>query len=210
MKDIKKFMGLILVSLAIIFGVLVMVDQYKLFESLGSLSFASRPEIGTSITVILYLLTNVLLLVVPIVNLLLLIFNKREPYKAIVKCAIVIVAKFLFIIFIDIIVLMIVGVSGEAWSEYLFGGNSLAIVRVLIFGAGLLLVELSGMKSLEGKMARAVLITVGAGLTIFGLIFYYAKGTEMNALQILGLISAIACLGGLVVYSFLPQTREYK
>lgn len=209
MKDIKKFMGLILVSLAIIFGVLVMVDQYQLFKALGDLSFENRYAAGSSVTVILYLLTNVLLLVVPIINLFLLIFNKREPYKAIVKCAIVIIAKFLFIIFADIIVLLIIGVPGEAWKNYLFGGDSLAFVRILIFGAGLLCVELSGMKSLEGKMARAVLITVGAGLTIFGLIFYYAKGTEMNALQVLGLVSAIACLGGLVVYSFLPQTREY-
>ena len=210
MKNIKKLMGVVLTSLAIVFGVFVMIDQYQLFKALGDLSFADRVNAGASITVILYLVTNVLLLVIPIVNLFLVIFDKRPPYKAIVKCALIIVAKFLFIIFIDVIVMLIVGVPGETWNQYFFGSQSLGIVRVLVFGVGLLLIDISGSKAYEGKMARAILVTIGAGLTVFGLIFYYAKGTEMNALQVLGLISAIACLGGLIVYSFLPQTREYQ
>lgn len=209
MKDLKKIMGVVLTSLAIVFGIFVMIDEYRLFQALGDLSFANRYLAGSSVTVILYLLINVLLLVVPIINLFLVIFDKRLPYKAIVNCAVVIVAKFLFVIFADVIFMLIVGSSGEAWKEYFFG-QGLGIVRVLVFGVGLFFVELSGSKSFEGKITRAILITIGAGLTVFGLIFYYAKGTEMNALQVLGLISALACFGGLVVYSFLPQTREYK
>ena len=184
MKEIKKVMGVVLTSLAIVFGIFVMIDQYQLFKALGDLSFADRVNAGASITVILYLLTNVLLLVIPIVNLFLVIFDKRPPYKAIVKCALIIVAKFLFIIFIDVIVMLIVGVPGEAWNQYFFGSESLGIVRVLVFGVGLLLIDISGSKAYEGKMARAVLVTIGAGLTVFGLIFYYAKGTERNAVQV--------------------------
>lgn len=32
----------------------------------------------------------------------------------------------------------------------------------------------------------------------------------MSTLGVFGLIAAIIALGGAIVYSFLPQTREYK
>ena len=208
MKDLKKIMALVIIGLVIVFGVLVMVQE-KVFSSLGDLSFADRFSAGLSILYILNLIIDICLVAVPVMYLFFVIFDKQTPYKAMVKCALAVVSKFLFAIFLYMLLMIVWGADGEAWMSYLFK-DELAIIPLCIFLAGFIFILASGRKSLEGTIGRAIAVTIGTGLTLVGLFLYYVKGTDLGGLQVFGLVVIVLALAGLIVYSFLPQTREYK
>ena len=210
MKNIKKLMGICICAVTLVFGILVLVEERDYFRLLGSLSFADRVSIGGSILVIAYLVIDVLLILYPFVNLLLVAFDKRSggPYKAIANCALIICAKYLFGLLVIVVVKIIGGDDWTSWKEFLFK-PTMAIVPFAIFIGGYIFIMLSSIKSLEGTLRRAVFITIGAGATIFGVIFYKAF-EGMSTLGIFGLIAGVVALAGAIVYSFLPQTREYK
>lgn len=210
MKNIKKIMGICICAVTLVFGILVLVEEIDYFKLLGSLSFADRASIGGSILVIAYLVIDVLLILYPLVNLFLVAFDKRSggPYKAIANCALIICAKYLFGLLVIVVVKIISGDNWASWKEFLFK-PTMAIVPFAIFIGGYIFIMLSSIKSLEGTLRRAVFITIGAGATIFGVIFYKAF-EGMSTLGIFGLIAGVVALGGAIVYSFLPQTREYK
>ena len=210
MKDLKKVLAISLCVLTLVFGILVMVEERNVFRELANLSFVNRFAAGMSVLIICYLVINVLLILYPLVNLFLVAFNKKngQPYKAITSCALIIAAKYLFILFAMMLYMLIAGAPWESWKDFLFG-EQMAIVPICIFLGGYIFIKLSSMKHLEGTFQRALFITIGAGATIFGIIFYKAfKG--MNTLGVFGLIVGILCLSGAILYSFLPQTREYS
>lgn len=210
MKDLKKVLAISLCVLTLVFGILVMVEERNVFSELANLSFANRFAAGMSVLIICYLVINVLLILYPLINLFLVAFNKKngQPYKAITSCALIIAAKYLFILFAMMLYMLIAGAPWESWKDFLFG-EQMAIVPICIFLGGYIFIRLSSMKHLEGTFQRALFITIGAGATIFGIIFYKAfKG--MNTLGVFGLIVGILCLSGAILYSFLPQTREYS
>ena len=210
MKDLKKVLAICLCGLTLLFGVLVLVEEIDYFKALANLSFENRYLAGYSILVISYLVIDILLIVYPLVNLFLVAFDKKPggPYKAITSCALIICAKYLFILFAIIFSMIIMGEPWESWKAFLFSDN-MAIIPLCVFFGGYLFIMLSSGKKLEGTFTRALFITIGAGATIFGIIFYKAF-QGMNTLGVFGLIVAILCLGGAIVYSFLPQTREYS
>ena len=210
MKDLKKIMAIVIIGLTILLGVLLMVNE-KVFSSLGEISFADRGAAGYSILILLNLLIDLCLVAVPTINLFFVIFDKKRPYNAMIQCALAVVSKFLFGIFIYMLMMIVWGAPGEYWVSYLFKDN-LAIIPLCVFLAGFIFILASGRKSLEGTFARALSVTIGVGLTAFGLIFYYVAdaSASMSALGVFAVVVAFLALGGLVVYSFLPQTREYK
>lgn len=212
MKNIKKIMGICICLVTIAFGILVLVDDIKLgrYSVLTSLSFANRYDAAGSVLVIAYLVIDALLILYPLINLFLVAFDKRSggPYKAIANCALIICAKYLFILLVIIVSYIISGSNWEDWKAFLFK-PFMAIVPIAIFIGGYIFIMLSSIKSLEGTLRRAVFITIGAGATIFGVIFYKAF-EGMSTLGIFGLIAGVVALAGAIVYSFLPQTREYS
>lgn len=210
MKDLKKVLAFSLCVLTLVFGILVMVEERDNFKALANLSFENRYLAGYSVLVISYLVIDILLIVYPLVHLFLVSFDKKSggPYKAITSCALIIAAKYLFILFAMMVYMLIVGAPWESWKDFLFG-EQMAIVPICIFLGGYIFIKLSSMKHLEGTFQRALFITIGAGATIFGIIFYKAF-QGMNTLGVFGLIVGILCLSGAILYSFLPQTREYS
>ena len=210
MKNIKKIMGICICAVTLVFGILVLVEERNYFRLLGSLSFADRTSIGGSILVIAYLVINVMLVLIPFINLFLVAFDKKSggPYKAITSCALIICAKYLFMLIVIVVTMLIAGENWETWKAFLFK-PTMAIVPFAIFIGGYIFILLSSIKSLEGTLRRAVFITIGAGATIFGVIFYKAF-EGMSTLGVFGLIAGVVALAGAIVYSFLPQTREYK
>lgn len=212
MKNIKKIMGICICLVTIAFGILVLVEDIKLgrYSVLANLSFANREVAAGSVLAIAYLVIDALLILYPLINLFLVAFDKRSggPYKAIANCALIICAKYLFILLVMIVSFIISGSSWQDWKAFLFK-PTMAIVPLAIFIGGYIFIMLSSIKSLEGTIRRAVFITIGAGATIFGVIFYRAF-EGMSTLGIFGLIAGVVALAGAIVYSFLPQTREYK
>ena len=210
MKDLKKVMAICICAITLVFGIFVLVEEIDYFKMLGNLSFSDKYSASYSILVIMYLVINVMLILYPLINMLLVIFDKKVggPYKAITSCALIIGAKYLFSLFAIILSMIIAGYPWESWKAFLFSPN-MAIVPLLVFFGGYLFVLLSSGKNLEGTFTRALFITIGAGATIFGIIFYKAFN-GMSTLGVFGLIAAIIALAGAIVYSFLPQTREYK
>ncbi len=212
MKNIKKIMGICICLVTLAFGILVLVDDIRLgtYSVLTNLSFANREAAAGSVLAIAYLVIDALLILYPLINLFLVAFDKRSggPYKAIANCALIICAKYLFILLVIIVSYIISGSSWQDWKAFLFK-PTMAIVPLAIFIGGYIFILLSSIKSLEGTLRRAVFITIGAGATIFGVIFYKAF-EGMSTLGIFGLIAGVIALAGAIVYSFLPQTREYK
>lgn len=212
MKNIKKLMGICICAVTIAFGILVLVEDIKngAYSVLTNLSFANRYDAAGSVLAIAYLVIDALLILYPLINLFLVAFDKRSggPYKAIANCALIICAKYLFILLVIIVSYIISGSNWEDWKAFLFK-PTMAIVPLAIFIGGYIFIMLSSIKSLEGTLRRAVFITIGAGATIFGVIFYKAF-EGMSTLGIFGLIAGVVALAGAIVYSFLPQTREYK
>lgn len=212
MKNIKKIMGICICLVTLAFGILVLVDDIRLgtYSVLTNLSFANREAAAGSVLAIAYLVIDALLILYPLINLFLVAFDKRSggPYKAIANCALIICAKYLFILLVMIVSFIISGSTWQDWKAFLFK-PTMAIVPLAIFIGGYIFILLSSIKSLEGTLRRAVFITIGAGATIFGVIFYKAF-EGMSTLGIFGLIAGVVALAGAIVYSFLPQTREYK
>lgn len=212
MKNIKKIMGICICLVTIAFGILVLVEDIKngTYSVLTNLSFANREAAAGSVLAIAYLVIDALLILYPLINLFLVAFDKRSggPYKAIANCALIICAKYLFILLVMIVSFIISGSTWQDWKAFLFK-PTMAIVPLAIFIGGYIFILLSSIKSLEGTLRRAVFITIGAGATIFGVIFYKAF-EGMSTLGIFGLIAGVVALAGAIVYSFLPQTREYK
>lgn len=212
MKNIKKIMGICICLVTLAFGILVLVEDIKngTYTVLTNLSFANREAAAGSVLAIAYLVIDALLILYPLINLFLVAFDKRSggPYKAIANCALIICAKYLFILLVMIVSFIISGSSWQDWKAFLFK-PTMAIVPLAIFIGGYIFILLSSIKSLEGTLRRAVFITIGAGATIFGVIFYKAF-EGMSTLGIFGLIAGVVALAGAIVYSFLPQTREYK
>lgn len=212
MKNIKKLMGICICLVTLAFGILVLVDDIRLgtYSVLTNLSFANREAAAGSVLAIAYLVIDALLILCPLINLFLVAFDKRSggPYKAIANCALIICAKYLFILLVMIVSFIISGSTWQDWKAFLFK-PTMAIVPLAIFIGGYIFILLSSIKSLEGTLRRAVFITIGAGATIFGVIFYKAF-EGMSTLGIFGLIAGVVALAGAIVYSFLPQTREYK
>lgn len=208
MKNLKKIMALVIIGLVIVFGALVMAQE-KVFSNLGEISFADRFTIGMSILYLLNLVIDICLIVIPVINLFFVIFDKKPPYSSMVNCALIVVSKYLFSIFIWMLMMIVWGADGEYWVSYLFKDN-MAIIPLGVFLVGFIFILASGKKSLEGTMGRAIAVSIGSGLTVFGLIFYFVKDAELDKLAIFGLVVIAIALLGLIVYSFLPQTREYK
>lgn len=212
MKNIKKIMGLCICAVTLVFGILVLVEDIKngTYSVLTNLSFANREAAAGSVLAIAYLVIDALLILYPLINLFLVAFDKRSggPYKAIANCALIICAKYLFILLVMIVSFIISGSTWQDWKAFLFK-PTMAVVPLAIFIGGYIFILLSSIKSLEGTIRRAVFITIGAGATIFGVIFYKAF-EGMSTLGIFGLIAGVVALAGAIVYSFLPQTREYK
>ena len=212
MKNIKKIMGICICAVTLVFGILVLVEDIKngTYSVLTNLSFANREAAAGSVLAIAYLVIDALLILYPLINLFLVAFDKRSggPYKAIANCALIICAKYLFILLVMIVSFIISGSTWQDWKAFLFK-PTMAVVPLAIFIGGYIFILLSSIKSLEGTIRRAVFITIGAGATIFGVIFYKAF-EGMSTLGIFGLIAGVVALAGAIVYSFLPQTREYK
>lgn len=147
MKDLKKLMAICICAMTLVFGVLVIVEEMDMFKLLGSLSFADRASAGASVLVIAYLVINVMLVLYPLINMLLVIFDKKVggPYRAITSCALIIVAKYLFILFAIIVSMIIAGDSWESWKAFLFN-PTMAIIPIVIFLGGYIFVLLSSIK----------------------------------------------------------------
>lgn len=210
MKNLKKVMGICICAITLVFGILVLIDEIDFFKALGNLSFADRASAGASILVIAYLVINVMLILYPLINLFLVAFDKKVggPYKAITSCALIICAKYLFGLLVIVVAKIIAGDNWDSWKAFLFDPQ-MAIIPFAIFIGGYIFIMLSSGKNLEGTFRRALFITIGAGATIFGVIFYKAF-QGMSTLGVFGLVAGVIALGGAIVYSFLPQTREYK
>ena len=145
--------------------------------------------------------------------------SKLDPFKAIVDSALVVLAKFLLTIFALMLLMAVWKAPGDVWKDYFFGKDSLAIIPAIVFVLAFAFLMIAKFSNFEGTLIRAVLATIGAGLAIFGLVFYFIlgkggmalgeMGKDPDWLTIFGVVVGIACFGGIVVYSFLPQTREF-
>lgn len=219
MKNFKQLFAIIFAAAVVVFGILVTIDERELFSAMSQLSFEGWPAAKITIAWILLIGVDISLIALPALGFVLVLLGKYDPFKCIVNCAIVMLCKFLVSIIAALLILSAVFGDYINWSEVFFGKDSLLIIPTLVFGAAILLVMFAKFSNFEGTVARAVLATIGSGLAIFGLVYYFgigggtdgiiSGGSDASWLGIMGLIIGIACFGGIVVYSFLPQTREF-
>ena len=219
MKSLKQLFAVIFTLAVVAFGIIVMIDERDTISQLGQLKFDEQ-NWKISLFVLIIFLVDVMLIALPAIGFVLVLTGNFDPFKAIVDSAIVTLAYFLLRIFIGIIILGILDAPAESWKLYFFDSESLAIIPLIVFAASLAFLMIAKSSNYEGTLVRAVLATVGAGLAVFGLVFYFICGGAKNILgdmgkdpdwvTIVGLVIGIACFGGIVVYSYLPQTREFK
>ena len=219
MKSFKQLFAVIFTLAVVAFGVIVMIDERDAFGQLSQLKFDEQTW-RVSLFVLIILAVDIMLIVLPSIGFVLVLTGKYDPFKAIVDSAIVTLSYFLLRIFVGIILLGLLEAPAEIWRSYFFDKDSLAIIPLIVFAASLAALIVAKSSNFEGTLTRAVLATVGAGLAIFGLVFYFVCGAAKNILgdmgkdpdwvTVVGLVIGIACFGGIVAYSFLPQTREFK
>lgn len=219
MKSFKQLFAIIFAVATVVFGILVMIGDRDVFESLKLVSEQDDFSRGIGILAIIVLTVDVLLIALPFFGLILVALGKFDPFKAITDCALVVLGKFLISIFAFMLLMMVWKAPAETWKAYLFDKDSLAIIPLLVFFFAFVFVMIAKASNLQGTLARTVFTCLGSGLAIFGLIFYYVLGngsaligsnTNPDALDIFGLVLGIGCFAGLVAYCFLPQTRESK
>ena len=219
MKGFKQIFAVIFAVATVVFGVLVMIGDRDVFESLKLVSAQDDLERGIGILAIIVLSVDVLLIALPFFGLVLVALGKFDPFKAITDCALVVLGKFLISIFAFMLLMSVWKAPAETWNAYLFGKDSLAIIPLLVFFFAFVFVMIAKASNLQGTIARTIFACLGSGLAVFGLIFYYVLGNgsaligsnpNPDALDIFGLVLGIACYAGLVVYCFLPQAKESK
>lgn len=222
MKSFKQLFAIIFTLAVVTFGVLVVIEEKDLFSGMSQLSFDGWAAAKVTIIWILLVLADVSLIALPALGFVLVLTGKYDPFKAIVNCAIVMLIKFVISVVCSLVLISAFQDYGVVidWKEVFFGKESMLIIPLSVFALALVTVTLSKFSNFEGSLVRAVLATVGSGLAIFGLVYYFGIGAgsggilspenKSNWLDIMGLIIGIACFGGIVAYSFLPQTREFK
>ena len=218
MKNFKQIFAIVFTLAVVAFGIIVMIDGRDGLAQLGQLKFDAE-NWKLSMFVLIIFFVDVMLIALPAIAFVLVLTNKLDPFKAIVDCAIVTLAYFLLRIFVGIILLGVLEAPAEVWKEYFFGKDSLAIIPSIVFIAALAFLFIGKASDYEGTLVRAVLSSIGAALATFGLVFYFILGGAKNILgdmgknpdwiTITGLVIGIACFAGIIVYSFLPQTREF-
>ena len=219
MKNFKKLFAIIFTVAVVVFGVLVMINERDIFQAFDGLNWKDEFERGIGILAIIVLTVDILLIALPTIAFILVLTDKFDPFKAIVDSALVVLAKFLITIFAWMLLMIVWKAPADVWKAYFFDKDSLAIIPLIVFFAAFLFLMIAKVSNFEGTLTRAVLATIGAGLAVFGLVFYFICGTNTSIgsmgkdpdfLTIFGLIVGIACFAGIVVYSYLPQTREFK
>lgn len=207
----RKLYAAIFVIAALTFGVLITIAEKNLFNQVQHLKFDNLDNIRNSLMAIVYLSLNIIMIVVPSVYLIQLFLsaNKNSAYKAIFKSANAVLAKFIIAIFSALVILIVIGAPAQYYKDYFFGEESMMIVPAIIFVGSAITLSLASMRIVgSSQTLRAILTTIGSGLAITGLCVYYGFQNIQNNLIIFGLIVAISCYAGLVVYCFLPQSRE--
>ena len=216
MKGFKQLFAIIFVLAVVTFGVLVTIDERELFAGLNQLGFKTWDDAKISLLYLMLIVVDILLIALPTIGFFLVLSGKYDPFKAIANCALIVLAKFLVSIIVIILVFVASGYQVD-WNQLFFGQDSMLIIPTLVFGFAFIFVMVAKSSNFEGKLARAVLATIGSGLAIFGLCYYFIGGGTSGFLgggnaswfSIMGLVVGIACFGGLVLYSFLPQTRDF-
>lgn len=216
MKGFKQLFAIIFVLAVVTFGVLVTIDERELFAGLNQLGFKTWDAAKISLLYLMLIVVDVLLIALPTIGFFLILSGKYDPFKAIANCALIVLAKFLVSIIVIILVFVASGYQID-WNQLFFGKDSMLIIPTVVFGLAIILVGIAKSSNYEGKVARAILTTIGSGLAIFGLCYYFIGGGtsgflgggDANWLSIMGLVVGISCFGGLILYSFLPQTREF-
>ena len=219
MKNFKKIFAIIFTVAVVVFGVLVMINERDIFQSLKEVNWNDELERGIGILAIIIIVVDVFLIALPAIAFILVLTDKLDPFKAIVDSALVVLAKFLLTIFAFMLLMMVWKAPADVWKEYFFAKDSLAIIPLIVFFAAIVFLMVGKFSNFEGTLVRAVLSSIGAGLAIFGLVFYFilgkggmaigGMGKDPDWLTIMGLVVGIACFGGVIAYSFLPQTREF-
>lgn len=222
MKNFKQLFAIIFTLVVVTFGVLVVIEEKDLFSSMSQLSFDGWAAAKITIIWILLVLADVSLIALPALGFVLVLTGKYDPYKAIVNCAIVMLIKFVISVVVSLVLISAFQDIGLVvdWKEVFFGKESMLFIPLLVFALALITVTISKFSNFEGSLVRAVLATIGSGLAIFGLVYYFGVGagsggilnsdSQSSWLDIMGLIIGIACFGGVVAYSYLPQTRDFK
>ena len=220
MKNFKQLFAVIFTLAVIVFAVLVLINEWSIIENLKNISFASWDEAKISLIYILFVVVDIALIALPTIGFFLVLTGKYDPFKAIVNSALVVLSKFLITIVVVLLLFAAMGMPVEYWNELFLGKDSLLIIPTLVFGFAFITLLVAKSSNYEGTLARAVLSTIGSGLAIFGLVFYFIKGgvssvvsgstIDSTALTIVGLVVGISCFAGIVLYSVLPQTREFK
>ena len=218
MKNFKKIFAVIFTLAVVAFGIIVMIDERDMFAQLKELKF-DETNWKVSLMYLIILFVDIMLIALPAIAFVLVMTDKFDPFKAIVDCALVTLAYFLLRIFVGVIILAILNATPENWKEYFFGSDSLAIIPLIVFVGAFAFLMIAKFSNFEGTITRAILGTIGAALAIFGLVFYFILGGAKNILgdmgkdpdwiTITGLVIGISCFAGIIVYSFLPQTREF-
>lgn len=219
MKNFKKLFAMVFTAAVVVFGVLIMIDERDFVSSVftGQLSFADETETGISILAIIILVIDILLIALPTLGFFLSLAGVMEPYKAIVAASLVVLSKFLITIFAFMLLMIVWQAPADVWTAYLFATDSLVIIPLVVFFISFLFLIVSTAKRWDGTLIRGTLATIGAGLAIFGLVFYFIfNGSDAligisstpDFLTIFGLVVGIACFSGVIIYSYLPKTRE--
>ena len=205
-KDFKKLYAAIFAIAAIIFGVLVSINERDLFD-FTVLKFGDKFERADSIARILWVILDVCIIVVPLVELfLVLTVQNHSPFRVIRKSAEVVLLKYVAYIFIMLIYFVLLGAEWEYYENYLFKDDPM-IVPLLIFIGSSIALFLAEKTFKNNLQVRIISTIAGSALAIIGLIVYFGLD-GYNTLVTFGLILAIVCYGGLVAYFFLPQTKE--
>ena len=220
MKNFKKLFAIVFVLVTIVFGVLVMINDRDTFPYIKYIADADELVRGTGILALIILVVDILLIVLPVFGFVLVLLDKFDPFKAIVDSALVVLLYFLIRIFAFMLLMMVWQAPADVWREYFFNKESLAIIPLVVFFTAIVLLMIAKASNFEGTLLRAILATIGSALAVFGLVFYFilgdgssvvlgTMGKDPDALTIFGIVLGIALYGGIVAYSFLPQTREF-
>lgn len=205
---LKRLFILLFYILAITFCVFVALNHMELYKSLGHLNFSGWDNIKVSISNIILVVTDLVIVLIvffTFLGFLIHLLNSAKGAKKMLKCVDTIGSYFVIYMVVTYIGMMISYIGNSGWVEYVKGlvtQKEFYMPLLLDVIAGIFLIVARVIK--RGGIVTGVFVSLAVGLFFFVNIRYF-NGTRVDLMSNIRFFLLLGCCALAVVPSFIPD-----
>ena len=205
---LKRLFILLFYILAITFCVFVALNHMELYKSLGHLNFSGWDNIKVSISNIILVVTDLVIVLIvffTFLGFLIHLLNSAKGAKKMLKCVNTIGSYFVIYMVFTYVGLIISYIGNSGFIEYvknLVTQKEFYMPLILAIAAGICILVARLIK--RGGIVTGIFVLVAAGLFFF-INFKYFNSTRVDLISNLRFFILLSCCAIAVVPSFIPD-----